>query len=132
MCIRDRTETLFSGSAASTGSFGRLVTDGDLRRSIEKIDMKEKATNIMKSKPIILVAGEPYSVFYEIFFINDYSGLWLTCLGRFLFLVWTIKSVVETLVKNGANVGFTFASSEIAAKTICNKLNSENVIAAFS
>ena len=37
------------------------------------------------------------------------------------------KSVVETLVKNGANVGFTFASSEIAAKTICNKLNSENV-----
>ena len=37
------------------------------------------------------------------------------------------KSVVETLVKNGANVGFTFASSEIAAKNICNKLNSENV-----
>ena len=37
------------------------------------------------------------------------------------------KSVVEILVKNGANVGFTFASSEIAAKNICNKLNSENV-----
>jgi len=37
------------------------------------------------------------------------------------------KSVVETLVKNGANVGFTFSSSEIAAKTICNKLNSENI-----
>ena len=37
------------------------------------------------------------------------------------------RSVVETLVKNGANVGFTFSSSEIPAKTICNKLNSENV-----
>ena len=30
-----------------------IITDGDLRRSIEKIDMKEKATNIMKSRPIV-------------------------------------------------------------------------------
>ena len=30
-----------------------IITDGDLRRSIEKIDMKEKAINIMKSKPIV-------------------------------------------------------------------------------
>ena len=30
-----------------------IITDGDLRRSIEKIDMKEKATSIMKSKPIV-------------------------------------------------------------------------------
>ena len=30
-----------------------IITDGDLRRSIEKIDMKEKATSIMKSRPIV-------------------------------------------------------------------------------
>tara|TARA_B100001173_G_scaffold19302_1_gene15441 strand:- start:312 stop:1259 length:948 start_codon:yes stop_codon:yes gene_type:complete len=30
-----------------------IITDGDLRRSIEKIDMKENATNIMKSRPIV-------------------------------------------------------------------------------
>ncbi len=30
-----------------------IITDGDLRRSIEKIDLKEKATNIMKSRPIV-------------------------------------------------------------------------------
>ena len=30
-----------------------IITDGDLRRSIEKIDMKKKATNIMKSRPIV-------------------------------------------------------------------------------
>ena len=30
-----------------------IITDGDLRRSIAKINIKEKATNIMKSKPII-------------------------------------------------------------------------------
>ena len=30
-----------------------IITDGDLRRSIEKIDMKERATNIMKSRPIV-------------------------------------------------------------------------------
>ena len=30
-----------------------IITDGDLRRSIENIDMKEKATSIMKSRPIV-------------------------------------------------------------------------------
>ena len=30
-----------------------IITDGDLRRSIEKIDIKEKATNIMKSRPVV-------------------------------------------------------------------------------
>ncbi len=30
-----------------------IITDGDLRRSIAKINMKEKATKIMKSKPIV-------------------------------------------------------------------------------
>ncbi len=30
-----------------------IITDGDLRRSIEKIDMKEKATSIMKNRPIV-------------------------------------------------------------------------------
>ena len=30
-----------------------IITDGDLRRSIAKINMKEKATNIMKNKPIV-------------------------------------------------------------------------------
>ncbi len=31
-----------------------IITDGDLRRSIAKIDIQEKATNIMKSKPIVV------------------------------------------------------------------------------
>ena len=31
-----------------------IITDGDLRRSIAKINIKAKATNIMKSKPIIV------------------------------------------------------------------------------
>tara|TARA_B100000963_G_scaffold128227_1_gene111945 strand:+ start:2447 stop:3394 length:948 start_codon:yes stop_codon:yes gene_type:complete len=30
-----------------------IITDGDLRRSIAKFNMREKATNIMKSKPIV-------------------------------------------------------------------------------
>jgi len=30
-----------------------IITDGDLRRSISKIDVKRKATTIMKSKPIV-------------------------------------------------------------------------------
>ena len=30
-----------------------IITDGDLRRSIAKINMNEKASNIMKSKPVI-------------------------------------------------------------------------------
>ena len=31
-----------------------IITDGDLRRSIANIDIQEKATNIMKSKPIVV------------------------------------------------------------------------------
>ena len=31
-----------------------IITDGDLRRSISKFDIKEKATNIMKSRPILV------------------------------------------------------------------------------
>ena len=31
-----------------------IITDGDLRRSIAKIDIQEKATSIMKSKPIVV------------------------------------------------------------------------------
>ena len=30
-----------------------IITDGDLRRSIANINIKERATNIMKSKPIV-------------------------------------------------------------------------------
>ena len=36
------------------------------------------------------------------------------------------KSIVEILVKNGANVGFTFTSSDLAANNICKELNSKN------
>ena len=36
------------------------------------------------------------------------------------------KSIVEVLVKNGANVGFTFTSSDLAANNICKELNSKN------
>ena len=36
------------------------------------------------------------------------------------------KSIVEVLIENGANVGFTFSSSESAAKEISKKLNSSS------
>ena len=36
------------------------------------------------------------------------------------------KSIVEVLVKNGANVGFTFTSSDTAANNICKELNSKD------
>ena len=36
------------------------------------------------------------------------------------------KSIVEVLVKNGANVGFTFTSSDLAANNICKELNSKD------
>ena len=36
------------------------------------------------------------------------------------------KSIVEVLVKNGANVGFTFTSSDAAANNICKELNSKD------
>tara|TARA_Y200000002_G_scaffold361032_1_gene346779 strand:+ start:37 stop:984 length:948 start_codon:yes stop_codon:yes gene_type:complete len=48
-----------------------IITDGDLRRSIAKIDMKEKATNIMKSKPII--AKSDLLISSAIILMNKYS-----------------------------------------------------------
>ena len=48
-----------------------IITDGDLRRSIEKIDMKEKATNIMKSRPI--VATSDLLISSAIVLMNKYS-----------------------------------------------------------
>ena len=36
------------------------------------------------------------------------------------------KSIVQVLIENGANVGFTFSSSESAAKEISTKLNSSS------
>ena len=36
------------------------------------------------------------------------------------------KSIVEVIVKNGANVGFTFTSSDLAANNICKELNSKD------
>ena len=48
-----------------------IITDGDLRRSIEKIDMKEKATNIMKNRPI--VATSDLLISSAIVLMNKYS-----------------------------------------------------------
>ena len=48
-----------------------IITDGDLRRSIAKINIKEKATNIMKSKPII-VKGD-LLISSAIVLMNKYS-----------------------------------------------------------
>ena len=48
-----------------------IITDGDLRRSIEKIDMKEKATSIMKSRPI--VATSDLLISSAIVLMNKYS-----------------------------------------------------------
>ena len=48
-----------------------IITDGDLRRSIEKIDMKEKATNIMKSSPI--VATSDLLISSAIVLMNNHS-----------------------------------------------------------
>ena len=36
------------------------------------------------------------------------------------------KSIVQVLIENGANVGFTFSSSESAAKEISTNLNSSS------
>ena len=36
------------------------------------------------------------------------------------------KSIVEVLVKNGANVAFTYTSSDLAANNICKELNSKD------
>ena len=48
-----------------------IITDGDLRRSISKIDMNKKATSIMKSKPI--VAKSDLLISSAIVLMNKYS-----------------------------------------------------------
>ena len=48
-----------------------IITDGDLRRSIANIDMNEKATKIMKSKPIV-TTGE-LLISSAIVLMNKYS-----------------------------------------------------------
>ena len=48
-----------------------IITDGDLRRSIAKIDMKEKATNIMKSKPVL--ATSDLLISSAIILMNNHS-----------------------------------------------------------
>ncbi len=48
-----------------------IITDGDLRRSIAKIDMKKKATSIMKSRPI--VAKSDLLISSAVVLMNKYS-----------------------------------------------------------
>ncbi len=48
-----------------------IITDGDLRRSIAKIDVNKKATTIMKSKPI--VAKSDLLISSAIVLMNKYS-----------------------------------------------------------
>jgi len=48
-----------------------IITDGDLRRSIAKTDIKEKATSIMKSRPII--ASGDLLISSAIVLMNKYS-----------------------------------------------------------
>ena len=48
-----------------------IITDGDLRRSIAKINIKEKATNIMKSKPVL--ATSDLLVSSAIVLMNNHS-----------------------------------------------------------
>ena len=48
-----------------------IITDGDLRRAIANIDMKEKATSIMKSRPI--VAKGDLLISSAIVLMNKYS-----------------------------------------------------------
>ena len=48
-----------------------IITDGDLRRSIAKIDMKIKATNIMKSKPVL--ATSDLLISSAIILMNNHS-----------------------------------------------------------
>ncbi len=48
-----------------------IITDGDLRRSIENIDIQQKATNIMKSKPV--TAKENLLISSAIMLMNKYS-----------------------------------------------------------
>ena len=48
-----------------------IITDGDLRRSISKIDMKKRATSIMKSRPV--VAKSDLLISSAIVLMNKYS-----------------------------------------------------------
>ena len=48
-----------------------IITDGDLRRSIAKIDINENATSIMKSKPI--VAKSDLLISSAVVLMNKYS-----------------------------------------------------------
>ena len=48
-----------------------IITDGDLRRSIENIDIQQKAINIMKSKPV--TAKENLLISSAIILMNKYS-----------------------------------------------------------
>ena len=48
-----------------------IITDGDLRRSITKIDMNKKATSIMKSRPV--VAKSNLLISSAIILMNKYS-----------------------------------------------------------
>ena len=48
-----------------------IITDGDLRRSISKLNLNEKATMIMKSKPI--VATSDLLISSAIVLMNKYS-----------------------------------------------------------
>ena len=48
-----------------------IITDGDLRRSISKINMSKKATSIMKSKPVL--ANENLLISSAIVLMNKYS-----------------------------------------------------------
>ena len=48
-----------------------IITDGDLRRSITKINMSEKAINIMKSKPVVVT--KELLISSAIVLMNKYS-----------------------------------------------------------
>ena len=67
-----------------------IITDGDLRRSIAKINMKEKATKIMKSKPI--VAKSNLLISSAIFFLCS-----LISLSDILKTFLITKSIEKTL-----------------------------------
>jgi arabinose-5-phosphate isomerase len=71
-----------------------IITDGDLRRSIAKIDMKEKATSIMKSSPI--VATSDLLISSAIVLMNKYSitSLIVVCQNKPIGIV-NIKKCLE-------------------------------------
>ena len=57
-----------------------IITDGDLRRSIAKIDMKEKATSIMQSRPIVV--NSDLLISSAIILMNKYSITSLIIVNR--------------------------------------------------